>query len=253
MGLARFALADLTIHDERSLSHVGIYAELKGWMVSREIRFAVLEGSRTDHALLLNLAFWKPGDVAEILPDDALTADQVTHNAWHALAAEALGEGAGSVGGLLLAESIASAFDLYLVGRLVGHAPESEFLRSQVPAMADAALEAGLEEAAFEAVIERATREPEGAFESLRQLLFDVSRELTACTDADAASRILRSYEHHPLSCLLHHYELSTWVLFARCYGKGDDASALAVDAALRASEDSMQWLETHWLNAAPS
>jgi hypothetical protein len=250
MGLSRFALADLTIEDERSLAHVAIYSDLKRWMMRRDVRFFVMEGGRTDHALLLNLAFWRPGEVAEVLRDDVITADQVAHNAWHALAADALGEAARSVAGLLLAESIASAFDIYLVGRLVGHAPESAFLATQVPAMAEAAFEAGLEEEAFEALLEEASREPEGSFESLRQLLFDAARELNDCSDVEAAREVLARFDEHPWSALLHHYELSTWVLFARCYGEGDDAPALAVDGELRAASDSIAWLEGQWLRA---
>ena len=37
--------------------------------------------------------------------------------------------------GFLLGESIASAFDMYLVGRLLGHSPDASFLETQVPAM----------------------------------------------------------------------------------------------------------------------
>ena len=67
-------------------------------------------------------------------------ADVVAHAAWHYLAARALAPAAGrslSVDALFLGEAIASAFDVYLVGRLLGHAPRSTFLETQVPAMAE--------------------------------------------------------------------------------------------------------------------
>ena len=250
MGLSWVKLSDLTITDQRSLAHVAIYGELERWMRGRDLRFGVLEGARTDGALLLNLAFWRPGDVAEVLQDDVITADQVAHNAWHALAADALGDAARSAKGLLLAEAIASAFDIYLVGRLMGHAPESDFLASQVPAMADAALDAGLEEDAFEALLERATREPERCFEELRQLLYDASLALFACEGVEDAAVALAQVADHPWAALLHHYELSTWVLFARCYATGDGQPAEAIDASLREAPDAMAWLEANWLAA---
>lgn len=251
MALLYKMLDDLTIEDERSMSHVGVYGELNRWLRGAGVRFAVLDGPRSDHALVLNLAFWRPGDLAEVLADDVITADQLAHNAWHALAAARLGDAARSPSGLLLAEAIASAFDIYLVGRLLGHAPESAFLTSQVPAMADAALDAGLDEAGFESLLERASDEPEKAFESLRQLLFDTASRLLSATDVSEAAEVLRAAEQHPFAALLHHYELSTWVLFARCYGQGDGQAAIEVDRALRGADDSMGWLEEHWLTTS--
>lgn len=248
MALLHKTLAELTVEDERSMSHVAIYGRLRRWLQSANVRFAVMDHARPDHALVLNLAFWRPGDLAEVLADDVIVADQLAHNAWHALAAARLEGAARSPAGLLLAESIASAFDIYLVGRLLGHAPGSAFLSSQVPAMADAVLEAGLDEPRFEALLERASEEPEQAFEALRQLLFDTSTRLLAATELEEAAAVLEATEDHPFAALLHHYELSTWVLFARCYGHGVDDAAIAVDRALRAADDSMAWLEEHWL-----
>ncbi len=250
MGLTWLQLDDLSIEDERSLAHVGVYAELKRWLRASNTRFAVMSGERADHALVLNLAFWRPGDVAEVLADDVIAADQVAHNAWHAAAAARLGAASRSAAGLLLAEAVASAFDLYLVGRLLGHAPESSFLATQVPAMTEAAFDAGLDEDAFAALLAGASRDPEAAFEGLRQLLFDGSRQLLEAPDLEAAAAVFEGLEAHPYAALLHHYELSTWVLFARCYGEGDGAAALAVDRELRESADSLAWLVEHWLDA---
>jgi hypothetical protein len=248
MGLTWVGLDDLIVEDERSFGHVAIYGELKRWLRAADIRFGVLGEGRSDHATLLNLAFWRPGAFAEVLESDVITADQVAHNAWHAIAAAALGEDARSVQGLLLAESIASAFDIYLVGRLLGHAPESSFLSTQVPAMADAALDAGLTEAELEALVEEASASPEASFEALRSLLFDVACALVACDGLEAAEHTLRSFEDRPHAALLNHYELPTWVLFARCYGAGDGSRAREVDAALRSAPDSLAWLEDSWL-----
>src|SRR6202012_2696764 len=109
-----------------------------------------------DRVLFLNLTFWDPGEQGDVLASDVIPADVVTHVAWHHLARRALDKvGAGtSADALLLGEAIASAFDLHLVGRLLGHAPDAQFLETQVPAMAEVAEAAGLDEAGFEALLE---------------------------------------------------------------------------------------------------
>jgi len=252
--LRSLPLAELTLDDESSFRHVGLYRELKDAMSKTGARFLVPQpGSaleRYESALLLNLAFWNPGDAIEVLVDEHLAADQLAHGAWHALAHRALGEHARSSDGLLLAESIASAFDVYLVGRLVGHAPDSGFLETQVPAMRDAAESAGLDDEGFERMIERMVAAPEASFESLRQLLFDTATALVGAADLESAAAVLASAATHPMGPLLHHYELPSWVLYARAYGAplGPSAPVRALDQELRAAPDSLAWLERAWL-----
>ena len=50
---------------------------------------------------------------------------------------------------------------------------------------------------------------------------------------------------------LLHHYQLSNWILYSRAYAvrAGDtDEVVRSLDAELRAAPDSLGWLEEHWL-----
>jgi hypothetical protein len=75
---------------------------------------------------------------------------------------------------------IASAFDLYLVGRLLDNVPDSEFITTQASIMGDAAEQAGLAPAQFDALLAEVTVDPEHAFEDLRSLLFDVARAAEA-------------------------------------------------------------------------
>ena len=251
--LIRRALDDITIEDASTLRHVGVYAALVLRLRRDGICFAIPDADELatqDATRLLNLAFWHPGGVAEILPEPVITADQLAHNAWHHVADEALGASSRSAAGLLLAESVASAFDVYLVGRLLGHVPDAPFLESQVPAMADAAAAAGLDEAGFERLLARMSEAPEGAFEQLRSLLYDVAIGLAESRDADEAATILAAHAEHPFAHLLHHYELPTWVPFARAYADPAAPSGPAeeADAALRAAPDAMAWLEDHWI-----
>src|SRR4029079_14217523 len=69
---------------------------------------------------------------------------------------------------LFLAEAIASAFHLYLVGRLLARAPECDFVTTQLPLMAECAAEAGLPQAGFSALLDEGVPEPGRALEDPR-------------------------------------------------------------------------------------
>jgi hypothetical protein len=247
---------ELSVDDERSFRHVAVYADLKEILLQDRYVFRVLpraSAGRWDQALLLNLTFWGAtgGDVLE---SDEVPADVVAHAAWHHLAAGALGIKSGvrpSAEALFLGESIASAFDVYLVGRLLGRAPKSSFLESQVSAMAQSSRSAGFGERDFEALLQGIARAPERAFGDLRRLLFDATLALWGCREAHEALAVLVGLDGHRFAPLLHHYELSNWVLYARAYaGRAGRAGsrARAVEATLRAEPDALAWLTSEWV-----
>ncbi len=259
MRFDALAVRDLVIEDEGSFAHVGIYQALRRALIEDDFRFrvpkdgALLSWSR---ALFLNLTFWNAAEPNDVLCGPSIEADVLAHAAWHHLARKNLGtSGPPSAEAMFLGESIASAFDLYLVGRLLGHARSSSFLESQVPAMADAALEAGLSDEDFESLLADAARDPERAFEDLRALLFDACVALLACNDVDSAAAALHALDDRRMAPLLHHYEISNWVLFAKTYGTnvGPDARAREIHEALRSAEDAVAWLEAKWLVRAPT
>ncbi len=241
----RLRIDALTIEDERSFRHVSLYAALKEVLRRDGYTFRVLRGRkvRADRALLLNLTYWSPSEGGDILAQRSLPADVVTHVAWHHLVTKAL-EASRTVEALLLGEAIASAFDVYLVGRLLGHSPRSSFLGTQVTAMSDAANAAGLRERDFEALLHHIARHPERAFEELRSLLFDATLALYESESPEEATVALAAFDRHIFSALLHHYELSNWVLFAKAYGHAHaDRKARAIDRALRRELEPLAWL----------
>jgi hypothetical protein len=244
-------LDELTIDDERSFAHVALYARLRQALRASDQRFLVPDGDETitwDRATFLNLTYWTGADV---LCEDHIPADVVAHVAWHHLAKVALKElpGPPPASALFLAEAIASAFDVYLIGRLLPNAPDSDFITTQVPLISDCAQAAGVSEPAFAAQLEEIARAPEAAFEDLRALLFDAANALHAAPDAPAAQAALASFEAHRFHPILHHFQLSNWILFARAYGgPADDAPVRALDAALRQAPVSLDWLAAHWL-----
>jgi hypothetical protein len=247
-------LDELSIGDEPSFRHVALYADLKEILRRGKYVFRVLPdgpSARWDRALFLNLTYWGAagGDVLECA---RISADVVAHVAWHHLAALAFAGATRSAESLFLGESIATAFDVYLVGRLLGHTRRSSFLETQVPAMAEAAEAAGLSSARFKRLMKGVAADPERSFADLRALLFEATIALDACDDASAALVALERFDAHRFGPLLHHYELSNWVLYARAHGApGPDPRARAIEKALRAARSPLAWLEAHWVAPA--
>ncbi len=252
---------ELHVGDERSLQHVALYASLKEVLRRSRYRFQVLPRTRrprADRALLLNLTFWAADAGGDLLVGPRVEADVVAHAAWHHLAARALGPARGarrrpSAAALFLGESIASAFDVYLVGRALGHAPRSTFLQTQVPAMADAAAAAGMSRAGFQRLLSGLAADPDGAFCSLRELLFDATCALHACSSMQEGYRALAALEGHRFSALLPRYEISNWVLYARAFagGRASDARVRGVDRVLRTHPRALDWLTENWVAPA--
>lgn len=255
-------LDDLIIDDGSSFAGITIYGRLEGFLRGSAHRFRIPDGGRMaswDRALFLNLTYWNEDDGADVLCNDHIPADVVAHVGWHEVIRRELANrrSAGSLPpsapALFLAESIASAFDLYLVGRLLPGAPECDFVTTQVPLMAECAGDAGLRAEDFSALLEEVVRQPERAFEDLRALLFDAATTLFACPGVAQAQAILEGLADHRFAPLLHHYQLSNWILYARAYAHPlvTDALAIEVDQTLRQAPVSLEWLDRHFIGAA--
>jgi hypothetical protein len=263
--LRSLTLDELTIDDEPSFKGVAIYQRLKEVLRASQHRFKVAgtgENASWDRVLFLNLTFWSSADDASVLCDDHIAPDEIAHTALHHVVGSALARvsasGAPSPAALLFSEAIASAIDLYFVGRLLSNAPDSEFIASQVPIMAEAAAQAGLDEGGFARLLEGVTAAPERAFEDMRALLVDAGTALLGCADADAAQIALERFAGHRLAPLIHHFQLSNWILYTRAYARGvtreptsNDDAVHAFDRELRASADSLAWIESRWLTPA--
>ena len=261
MELRAVTLDDLTIDDERSFAHVALYGRLARALRRSRHRFLVpAAGAQVswDRALFLNLTYWNGAEGADVLCEEHIPADVVAHVAWHHIVGRELGReaipAAGSPGpaALFFAESIASAFDLYLVGRLLPNAPDSDFITTQVPLLSECAQEAGLSEGGFAALMEEVSREPERAFEALRVLLFDAASALVGCRGAVEAQAALDRFAGQRFEPLLHHFQLSNWILYARAYAPPSrpEPAVAEADAALRRAPVSLDWLAEHWVDA---
>ncbi|MBT9555207.1 MAG: hypothetical protein IV100_04215 [Myxococcales bacterium] len=256
MPLIPHAFQDLRIDDEPAFAHVGLYGRLKAALASSGHVFLVPDDASWvggDRALFLNQTYWASDASADVLAEASITADEVTHIALHGLAKVAVVGGGRpkSPRAFLFAESIASAFDLYLIGRLLRNRPDSAFIESQVPIIRDAAEDAGLHPDDFAELLGEIVDAPERAFEDLRRLLFDTATRLLDCDEVVGGQAVFEEAADHRFAPLLHHYQLSNWVLFCRAYGTANDDEETRVDqldAALRAAPDAVAWLEAHWL-----
>lgn len=243
MPLRRLLLSDLEVPGERPFRNLALYRALRQRLVADAYPFRVGDPDLPwPRALFLNLTFW--ADEGDVLTEASIEPDVVAHTGWHHAIKAAL-PGNRSADALFFGESVASAFDLYLVGRLLPLAPDCDFLATQLPAMADAAAELGMDEAEFEALIEAVTADPDRAFEDLRALLFDLTTALVSAPNPDAADAVLRRFDDHRFAALLHHYELSTWLLYARAHAGTLDADpeVRALHAAVAAATSPLDHL----------
>jgi hypothetical protein len=251
--LEAVTLSALTIRDDAAFAAMEVYGRLKARLTRDGYAFRVPARAHAlawEETLLLNVVFWNGATGEDVLEDRAIDADVVAHIAWHHVVRQALGEAADTADGMFLGEAVASAFDLYAAGRLLALGRDVGFLETQLPAMAEALENAGWDATATDALFARVAADPEGSFESLRQLLFDVGTALVRAPDAGAAAAVLRAHASHPLAGLLHHYDVATWLLHARA--RGADAAVnpavAAVDAWLRASPVALDAMAEAWL-----
>jgi hypothetical protein len=255
MPLRTVSLDQLVIDDEPAFATIALYPRLKEVLRQSGHRFQLPTGGVTtwDRVLFLNLTYWNGEAGTDVLCDEHLAADVVTHIAWHHLAGTRLAAaGAGGTAqAMLFGEAIASAFDLYMLGRLWQEAPHSEFVTTQVPIMSEAAQDAGMSDDAFASLMTDVSAQPERAFEELRALLFHATTALYACQDAGQAQLVLEGFDGHRLGPLLHHYQLSNWILYARAYARTApalDEPVKQLDATLRAAPVALDWLRDNWL-----
>lgn len=263
MTFRSVSLDSLIVEDDEAFMAMPLYAALRRALAGAGHSFLIpVDGGEVswDRALFLNLTFWSADAGAEVLCNDHIPADVVAHAAWHHVVSHRLGPAAPGEGpcaeSLFLAESIASAFDLYLVGRLLRDAPGTDFITTQVPIMRDVATDAGLAEADFAALLESICADPEQAFEDLRGLLFHATTALWACRGVVEAANVLAEHTNHRFGPLLHHFQLSNWILYARAYARAAPAQARAVnelDGVLRGPKGGLSWLEHNWLAGEPT
>jgi hypothetical protein len=247
----------LRIRDARPFSHILHYAPLKQRLIDAQYTFQLLpKSANVASAQLLNLTYWgAPAEAlvgGDVLTEAAIDADVVCHVGWHHMLRETLaadGDNSSSAASLFLGESVASAYDLYMLGVLMLRAPSCGFVQTQAPAIADCATASGLSKRAFAQQLQTIALDPEAAFAALRTLLFDVTTALYLAKTQAAAFTILQSVREAPYSWLLPRFELSNWVLYARAYAKkATSAAASKLNRELAITERPLELLTSRYL-----
>ena len=161
-------------------------------------------------ARLVNLLQWDVGQQREYLDGDIVAADQVVHFALHQIWDKKIGSAHPHT--MLFAECMASASDLYLLGRLSQAGEETDFLMDTLESFGSYYEMYGTEEQLEELV----TRIVEAPFETMIEAaayLYHLGcRLLEPSTDMGA----LLEFQDHLMYPLAHHYNISNWILTIR-------------------------------------
>jgi hypothetical protein len=242
-AVSSVAFSALHIKDEPAFRGLPVYHDLKAILLRAQYPFRVARSMQD--ARFLNLTFWD--GAGDVLDAPVIFADVVTHVGWHYLAARAMPTR--SAHALFLGESIASAFDLYLIGALLQQGKQSSFLATQVEAMSEAALAAGVSAKQFRSWLAAVATLPGRSFAELQQLLFEATKALFHADNLEAAAEVLASFAGRTHGFLLHHYALSNWVLYARAHAtKANDAKTENVARSLAQAADPLIWLVQRWV-----
>jgi hypothetical protein len=217
MMLRRVLVKHVRIDDDRAFQSMPLYADLKQHLWRRRAHVRVLQpGQHWPRSQLLNLVHWGDGG-GDVLLAERMPADVLCHMAWHSVCEQTLGR-AQTARAMLLGESVASAFDAYMIGFFLRRARMPASLQAHVEElMDDAASVASVKE--VRGMLQCFAQDPAAAFGQLQHLLWRASLALLQARSASAAASSLARLDEHPFAMLLPHYALSTWVLYAKAYG----------------------------------
>jgi hypothetical protein len=222
MKLQALTLDQLHIRDEAALLGMPVYRALKRRLLADGYRFRVPAPGEDPpgwgRTVFLNLTWWNAAEAQDVLEGPEIDADVVAHVGWHHCLRAHLGADAASADGLFFGEAVASAFDLYLIGGTLGVAPGSTLLETQVPLLVDTLADAGLDAEDAQALLEDIAEDPVRAFEDLRALLFGLGTSLVHAKGVDEAVERLHAVRRHRFAPLVHRFELSNWLLYARAW-----------------------------------
>ncbi|MDP3274756.1 MAG: hypothetical protein Q8Q09_06130 [Deltaproteobacteria bacterium] len=259
-GFYQLTLDALRIDDEHVFESVEHFVALRETVREAGLTFRVAPEASVhaewSRVLFLNLTYWHGSEGnSDALASRNIPADVVTHVAWHYLAQRALlGDFTGE--SMLMGECIASAYDLFLLGSLWCKKVDCDFVSALREALFAMFEEQGMTHHEFELWLDGLAHDPERAFEDLRALLFDLCVGLLASKSLDDAVAVFDAHSDRRFAGIVHHYELSNWLLHTRAYAATRldmDPQVRALDASLRAAARPVQWLADTWIATPPS
>ncbi len=163
---------------------------------------------------LMNLLYWRAEAKREYVDGESVYADQVVHFALHQLVATRVSANHPRVD--LFAECLASAADVYLMGKLIQAGIESEFMQETLTSFGAYYEMYAQDERHFQRLLEQTGETP---FTSMLELIDYLERfclVLLKPGEADAAQAELLPMTAHFFYPLVHHYHVANWVLTLR-------------------------------------
>jgi hypothetical protein len=173
-------------------------------------RFAVIAEGR-GMARLLNLLCWDAASGTEFLDDQEMPADQAIHMAIHQVIERDLGSTTPEH--MLLAETIASASDLYLLGKLAKAGEETAFVTETMESFSFYYETYAAKAEHLETLLQAVLTSPFMAMSQVADFLFETGLLLfQPLSNAEA----LRACTAHAFYPLIHHYNITNWIMAIR-------------------------------------
>lgn len=210
----KVSLKDVPIYEQDVFQRAGIEILdccLK-LLLAKDLKMVLLPEGR-GVGRLLNLLQWDVGEALEYVDGDGPLADQVIHYGMHHLVDDLIGHDGAEK--MLLAETIASAADFYLLGQLIRSGEECDFLLDMVESLGSY-YEQYSNEDCLEALFERCAADPFATFAQVVLFLYETVEPLLYLEDPQAVTRGLLAVQDNELYPVLHHYNIGNWVLTLR-------------------------------------
>ena len=208
-------LLTLPVREAEAFTRAGIklLPKARAVLAANRTRAIVIPGG-TGMARLINLAHWQVDHHLEYLDEAAVNADQLIHFAAHQVMACVLG--CEDAHALLLAETFASALDLFLLGKLIGAGEETEFLVETVESFGAYCDLYGKGPVQLEALLTRIRDDPFASMAAAADYLYRVAEILLTSQVVAETAAGLAALASDPLYPLIHHYNVVNWVLAIR-------------------------------------
>ena len=182
-------------------------------------------------ARLLNLLQWEADGGLEFIDGQGTHADQLIHLGLHRLCDHKLGSA--DPGAMLYAECLASASDIYLLGKLSLAGEETDFLADTLESFSSYYELYSHHESHLEQLLSQLQNNPYTTMLAVADYLFQFCLCLLYPTNIEAVGRELETMADHVYQPLVHHYNTANWILTIR--SKHPHPPELPIDLCLSA------------------
>ena len=231
MNLIETQLEDLEVYEAETYRKANIklldYAHL---LLSQMQTKAILFADSKGIARIANLLLWEAGKGQEFIDGHGIYADQLIHSAIHQLLEHVLGSKHPL--NMLFAECLASASDIYLLGKLSQAGQETDFLHDTLESYGSYYELYAHQDEDFVTTLNAIRRKPFETMIALADYLFEFCEPLLYPQTVRDSTLPLVMAERCHFYPLVHHYNISNWILTIRGkHAKPPSAPPAALDA----------------------